>query len=255
MSSSDKGSQLGHRSMRVGRFYEREAEHYDEVRWSSPGGIWTDKVQKQIIRSMLGNPNDGHVLELAVGTGRIGIDLAQGGWHIVGIDIALNMLRRAQQRAINGEAMPNLHFIQGSALQLPVKSESFDLCICVNALSLMPEYKEVLKEIARALKPGGALICNFANLLSYYLPFGIVVNSRGRALARDVYSRWHTPLGLRRQFQHAGFKVSDVQGQVHLPGHLNVGLALPLVKALHQISRNSYLRYLCPSLFFKLIRL
>lgn len=236
------------------RFYETEAVQYDEVRWCSHVGAWTDKVQKQIIRAMLSTCTAKTVLELAIGTGRIGIDSAHDGWRIIGVDIALNMLRLAQEKAIRTGLGTQLYLIQGRATQIPVMSESFDVVICVNALSLIPQYEGVLREIARVLKPGGVLICNFANLLSYYLPFGLIVNSRNRALARDVYSHWHRLPTLRREFEREGFEIIDIQGHIHLPIYLSVSFLLPFVKVLNRVSQSSSLRYLCPSLFFKLIR-
>jgi len=239
----------------VRQFYETEAARYDEVRWQSRAGAWTDKVQKQIVLEMLGtlgSSSKKSVLELAIGTGRIGIDLVQAGWGVVGIDVAFNMLRLTQQKAVRG--ITQLYLIQGRAEQVPVRSESFAVCICVNALSLMPRYQEGLREIARVLKPGGVLICNFANLLSYYLPFGLISNFRKRALVRDVYCRWHRLTTLQQELERAGFEISDVRGHVHLPGYVNWGGLLAFVKVLDKLSRNSQLRHLCPTVFFKLVR-
>ena len=255
MRFTDRGVPTRDCSEAVRRFYETEAARYDEVRWQSRAGAWTDKVQRQIVQEMLGTHGScstRQVLELAIGTGRIGTDLAQAGWGILGIDVAFNMLRLTQQKAVR--AATQLYLVQGRVEQVPVRSESFAVCICVNALSLMPRYQEGLREIARVLKPGGVLICNFANLLSYYLPFGLISNYRKRALVRDVYCRWHRLTTLQQELERAGFEISDVRGHVHLPGYVKGGGILPFVKALDKLSRNSRLRYLCPTVFFKLIR-
>ncbi len=254
MGFDDKSQGRRDRSRACGRFYESESVRYDAVRWHSYAGAWVDEVQKRIVRSMLDSSNPKTVLELAIGTGRIGIDLACDGWQMIGVDIAFNMLQRAKEKAVRAAVDAQVCLIQGDAMQIPVASESLDLCLCVNALSLIPEYEEVLKEMARTLKPGGVLICNFANLLSYYLPFGLIVNCRKRSLARDVPSRWYRLRELRRQFDRAGFEIGDVQGHIHVPNYLNAKFLLPLIKGLDKVSRNSSLRYVCPSLFFKLIK-
>lgn len=241
--------------MNTGKFYEAEAAQYDNLRWCSKTGKWIDAVQKRIIRNMMDNNPYDRILELAVGTGRIGVYLTQYYKSIIGIDLAFNMLSNAQKKIRSLKVSNSMHFVQGDVGRMPFDSKSIDLCLSINALSLIPEYENVVYEVSRVLRPKGIFICNFANLLSYYMPFGLVVNFRNRALARNVWSHWYRIPTLCRLFRNAGFRIVDVQGHIHIPNYLDIDIVLPFVKIFDYVSRNSFLRNFCPSIFFKLVKI
>ena len=58
----------------------------------------------------------------------------------------------------NTHHVPGLEFIQGDALKLPFKDESFDTVINVEASHCYPDFPLFLSEVARVLKPGGHLL-------------------------------------------------------------------------------------------------
>lgn len=66
---------------------------------------WLDFVRREY-------PNqDGQLLELACGTGRLGVLLAQAGYQVTGLDLSENMLALAQRHA--DEAAVTLPLLQG----------------------------------------------------------------------------------------------------------------------------------------------
>lgn len=105
-------------------------------------------------------PGD-RVLDLGCGEGRHSIGTwLEGEVHSVGLDLSLEDLRTARQRA--GEFAPEgndrqLDFIQGSALALPFPDGSFDRVICSEVLEHLPDYAGALAEMRRVLRPGGLL--------------------------------------------------------------------------------------------------
>lgn len=226
-------------------YYDGCAHRYDAERFGSETGRWVDSVQKSILSDLLGSSIDGLVVDLATGSGRIGYWLNDRADAVVGVDLSMKMLQAAQQKGISS-------LIRADAVRLPFREESFSVCVCVNALTLIPDYREVLREIRRVLLPGGRLICNFANLFSYYLPFGLMATLRRRAFSRQVYSRWHNLINLKRVFSAEGFRMESVLGHVHIPSYLDMDALLPVAKLVDRISRRSALRYLCPSLFMEL---
>src|SRR5688500_7388801 len=70
------------------------------------------------------------VLELAVGTGRAAIPIAQAGHRVVGVDYAADMLAIARRkRDATGLRERDLSLVQGDILKLDLKRR-FD-CVCV----------------------------------------------------------------------------------------------------------------------------
>ncbi|MBC8163906.1 MAG: class I SAM-dependent methyltransferase, partial [Roseiflexaceae bacterium] len=110
------------------------------------------------------------VLELGVGTGRIAWPVAQAGCRVVGIDLARDMLRVAQEpqsdRGEPGEREEpeknssafTLQLLQGDVARLPFADHTFDAVLAVHVLHLIPDWRGALAEVARVLRPGGTFI-------------------------------------------------------------------------------------------------
>lgn len=95
-------------------------------------------------------------LELGVGTGRIAIPLAAAGGRVVGLDLSVEMLRVAAERA--AAAGVTLALLRGDAQALPFAAGSFRAALAVHVLHLLPDWRATLAEIARVLGPGGLLV-------------------------------------------------------------------------------------------------
>lgn len=91
------------------------------------------------------------VLELGVGTGRIALPVAAAGCAVVGVDLALEMLRVARHEGLGELA-------QADVARLPLGAERFDAVLMVHVLHLVPQWRAALAEARRVLRPGGVLI-------------------------------------------------------------------------------------------------
>src|SRR6187200_1226047 len=105
---------------------------------------------------------EGPVLELAAGTGRISIPIAQRtGKHVIGIDLSPAMLALAREHA--HEAGVELDLREGDMRDLDLV-EATDLVICpYRALLHLPTWEDrrrVFERVARALRPGGRFAWN-----------------------------------------------------------------------------------------------
>ena len=89
------------------------------------------------------------VLDLACGTGALSGELNKAGMQPVGIDIAEQMLKQAD------EALP---VSIGDCLRLPVRDASAQGVICGFALRHFVSMRPLLAEIARVLVPNGRLV-------------------------------------------------------------------------------------------------
>lgn len=99
------------------------------------------------------------ILEVACGTGNITIPLAQQGYEMTGIDISLDMLTVAQDKAL--AAGQKILFLQQdmTSLELP---EAYDalLCLCdgVNYLVEDEDVEAFFQQAYGAIQKGGILI-------------------------------------------------------------------------------------------------
>jgi SAM-dependent methyltransferase len=89
------------------------------------------------------------LLDIACGPGHLVAEAAARGSHVVGIDIAHAMIRRAQA------TLPHLDFRQGDAHRLPFPDASFDAVTGNFAILHLGDPEGAAAEFARVLAPGG----------------------------------------------------------------------------------------------------
>ena len=97
---------------------------------------------------------DDTLLELAAGTGVFTAALAAHARTVVATDFAPQMLRIAQTKV----QADNVSFAVADACHLPYADGSFDVVFVANALHIMPDPAQAMREIRRVLKPNGRLI-------------------------------------------------------------------------------------------------
>lgn len=116
---------------------------------------WTSQDLPFYLHEASQNPP---LLELACGTGRLAIPIAQSGVPVVGLDVSSKMLEEAHQKA---GSLSNLQLVHGrmETFELP---QQFGLIILAfasfYALDSVEAQEETLHNIRRHLKPGGKLI-------------------------------------------------------------------------------------------------
>ncbi len=97
------------------------------------------------------------VLDVATGSGPVARCAAQRiglSGHVTATDISASMLDVARAKPpVEGDAA--ITYIQSSAAPLRVPSASFDLVTCQQSLQFFPDRLAALREMKRALRPGG----------------------------------------------------------------------------------------------------
>lgn len=99
------------------------------------------------------------IVELGCGPGAFARALAR--WlgqnvQIVGIDLDPRFLHHARCRA-SDDRLPNVHFVEGDALSLPLRDDSVDACLSYTVIEHLPN-EQFIREQARVCRPGGRVI-------------------------------------------------------------------------------------------------
>ncbi|HEY5867402.1 MAG TPA: methyltransferase domain-containing protein [Candidatus Tectomicrobia bacterium] len=98
----------------------------------------------------------GRVLDVACGTGVVTRLLAARvgpTGTVVGLDINPGMLAVARVAA----PLPNIEWMEGSAISMPLPDATFDSVLCEQGLQFFPDKPAALAEMRRVLTPGGRL--------------------------------------------------------------------------------------------------
>jgi ubiquinone/menaquinone biosynthesis C-methylase UbiE len=142
--------------------YTKEAEVYDLKRFSDFLGKFYVDLTNTILYRLLDIREGERVLDLATGTGRVSIGLAERGLPVLGVDLTWKMLEQAKKKAAD-KKLKNVHFNVANALHLPFKNESFDKIVSIRFFHILPfeMQKSIIQEIKRVLKPGGTFVVEF----------------------------------------------------------------------------------------------
>jgi ubiquinone/menaquinone biosynthesis C-methylase UbiE len=168
-------------------------------------------------------PTD-HVLDVACGTGALSAAIAArltDGGRLLGTDLAAGMLMMAVRRAI-----PRARFRVGDAVAQPVDDAGFDGVTCQQGLQFVPDRAAAVREMHRALKPGGWLAIACWTHISDQVPmlaFWSALRNRGWTDAANALAM---PFSLCDKDELAGLvassgfqdvRVETVTRDVHLP--------------------------------------
>jgi len=115
--------------------YQTFAELYDELFDPAMYQQWLDFVRRQL------PDQSGELLELACGTGRLGVLLAQAGYHVTGLDLSENMLALAQQHA--EEAGVTLPLLAGNMLDLSEIGQFAAVTCFADSFCYLPDLEQV----------------------------------------------------------------------------------------------------------------
>jgi SAM-dependent methyltransferase len=110
---------------------------------------------------------DGPILELAVGTGRLAVPLAEAGYRVTGVDLDPAMLARAQRHATEARAgaAELLTLVESDVvgLHLPAAGTFGLAFVALNSLLVLPDraaQRAAIRTMADHLAPGGLAVAD-----------------------------------------------------------------------------------------------
>lgn len=127
------------------------AEEYESKRFSR-GGRLIDRREKEAVLSAVGPVADTRVLDIAAGTGRFSLLLADRGADVVSVDISSAMLQQARSKEHRLDPTGTIAFLRGDASSLPFPDDAFDTVIAMRFFHLVDSPVAFLRELGRVAK-------------------------------------------------------------------------------------------------------
>ena len=199
-------------------YYAKDASRYDEDRFGQRKGRLYNEAHYRALRDMIragtvaSDDISLRVLDIATGTGRTSVRLADEGFTVCGLDITPEMLYVALGKK---SAESKLGFCIGDAFSLPFADNSFDVVLCCRMLQMIPRehYDRFGREVSRVISPEGILVVELWN--KFYQRF------------RNPLKRGPNTQGIADTFVEPGER-GGLFGETAQPETLR-GLGFPLV--------------------------
>lgn len=123
--------------------------------------LWNEHFARYLFAGRLARHKE--VLDIASGAGYGAAELARTAAKVVGIDRAAE----AVSLASSTYRAPNLTFLQATGGKVPFAAGSFDLITAFEVIEHMPDWRDLIDEAARLLRPGGQFVVSTPNKLYY----------------------------------------------------------------------------------------
>ncbi len=114
-------------------------------------------LDEEVVPRLLGSVEGKRVLELACGTGRHTVRLADAAARVTALDFSRGMLEKAKKRLGSREVTLSE---ADSREPLCFDSGAFDLVLCCLALEHIQDLSAVFREAHRVVASGGAFVCS-----------------------------------------------------------------------------------------------
>jgi len=173
----------------------------------------------RISRELLGNVSGRAILDVGCSQGDFAIRhlIPNGASVVIGVDFAAGAIRVAQQRV---RTLPNVLFVVGDAMALPVQSGRFDRVVVTEVIEHLPDVSACLRELGRALAADGEIVLstpNYFNAVGLFKPLIDKHHHGGRerwtyADHSEELEHFQTPFGVQRQFGDADLRVLEFRG-------------------------------------------
>jgi ubiquinone/menaquinone biosynthesis C-methylase UbiE len=148
----------------VNRFVQSVERFY----WYLYSHIWDQYLESpefsqnvdNILTCLIQNKQNEHekILDLGCGTGTYSIQLAEMGFHVVGIDFSAKMLKKAQKKSkpISNHSPSFIQMDLNKIHHFP--TDEFHQVLCIHTFQNVKDPFQFLQQVKRIVKPGGLLL-------------------------------------------------------------------------------------------------
>lgn len=119
--------------------FDRVAAIYDETRGLPP------RTMARLLAVLVDELAHKRILEVGVGTGRYAVPLQKSGIRVVGVDISRPMVELGLAKGLRD-------VVFGDGARLPFATHAFDVATTNHVLHLIPNWRDVLREIGRVTR-------------------------------------------------------------------------------------------------------
>ncbi len=172
--------------------------------------VHCDALAEDLVERMQIRPGEA-VLDVASGTGVVTRSAARRVGtlgRVLGIELNPAMIEVARKAAA---FFDQVEFRAGSALELPVEDRQFDAVLCQQAIMFIPDRELAIREMFRALKPGGRVGLNVFRSLEHIPAFVCLVEALAKHASPSAAEFMRAPFvmeslaQMRALFEQAGF--------------------------------------------------
>ncbi len=152
--------------------FDKIANNYDMI--NSILSLGVDKLWRRYLIKNLPNKNNLEILDLATGTAEVAIELAKDKRvkYVIGSDLSKSMLKLANKKILKNNMDKKISLKIEDAQNIKQKDEMFDIVTMAFGIRNVPNYKAVLKQIKRVLKPSGRVL-----ILEFSIPKNIIIKN------------------------------------------------------------------------------
>ncbi len=136
---------------KIKRMFSKIAKRYDFLNHLL--SFYQDIYWRKSLANLVKKKKNDTIIDIACGTGDSSIEiLKKTQKNVIGIDFCFEMLKIAKSKS------EKIKFVNGDALELPLKNEVADIVTIAFGIRNILEREKALKEFFRILKKGGNLI-------------------------------------------------------------------------------------------------
>ena len=200
--------------MRSKRFREFDPTRYECETFRKHGGATVSDVEVSTVCSLFDRTDDGTVLDLGMGPGRVLRKLAQHNLRLVGMDMNHKMISHfARLLRSSSRYADRIDLVVADGENLPFRDNSFAGVVCVRALKYFENTGKGIREMCSVLEQNGRLVLEFPNAFGPHSFLKIPQFVR----TKKVFPRLFRLSSVRRDVSNSGVQIDVVIGWHKFP--------------------------------------